>query len=127
MSTRFTPWSDKASEEASAPMPKTAYGLDWMEIQALRAKAQYALETRDPVSVMRAKIEKHFANVRRTTIRKCARSLSMGLADVRQIVARLIDAGILERDGEIWEDSVQSGQRYAAAYSVREDKRHAES
>lgn len=87
-----------------------------MEMQELRAYAHHIIETRDSASAMIAKVEKHFRNVKRTTVRKAARSLSMRLPDVRQMIARLIDLDVLERDGEIFEDSVQSGQRNAAAY-----------
>ena len=121
MSSRFTPWGDRAAAEVQKPVPKKAYGVDWMEMQRLRAIAQHEHDTRDPAAVMIAKVEKHFHGVKRTTVRKCARSLSMKMADVRQMIARLIDLDVLERDGVMWEDSVQSGQRDAAAYRWRED------
>jgi predicted transcriptional regulator len=94
-----------------------------MEMQQLRAISEDAIKSRDPAAVMMKKVEKHFKNVERTTIRKCARSTSLRLPDVRQMVARLIDFGVLERDGEIWEDSVQSGQRNAAAYRWKGERK----
>jgi hypothetical protein len=119
---RYTPWGDRAERMVE---PQTAaYGCDLEELAALRAEGKRLLEERDSTAVMNEKVSKHFRNVRRTTSRRAARSLSMRLADVRSVVARLIDAGKLERDGTEWEESIGSGDRYAAAYKwVEQDER----
>jgi hypothetical protein len=112
----YTPWTDREQRERDTGMPDGIYGVSRAEMTALRAQAQQLLDDRDSTENMQARVAKHLRNVERSTARKVSRSLSMRLADVRMAIARLIDNGKVERDGDLWEDSVVSGQRYAAAY-----------
>jgi hypothetical protein len=119
----YTPWGDRATDESMRPISSHTYGLNRMEMQELRAASEEEARSRDGPTVMLAKVEKHFRNVKRTTAREASRSLSIRLADARQCISRLVNAGKLERDGTTWEGRAGEGHRYAAAYQwIGEDK-----
>jgi predicted HTH transcriptional regulator len=92
------------------------YGLWPEEIAELRRRGQEMANARPSAAEMLEKVGKCMQRRKQATARQISKSTHIRIADVRQSLARLINAGVVVREGEIWEDSVQQGQRFAAAY-----------
>jgi len=92
------------------------YGLNRVELQALRKKCDRLMEERLSAGEVNEKVARYLQRKTRATARQISIAISVRLPDIRQSLARLIDLGVVERDGDLWEDSVVSGQREAAAY-----------
>jgi predicted HTH transcriptional regulator len=98
------------------------YGVDRDEMVRLRAQGAELLARREDHGVIQDKVMRFFARNGRSTARRVAGALNLRLADARSAIARLVDCEKLVRDGDIWEKSVASGQRYAAAYKPTGDE-----
>ncbi len=106
----------------TAKTPGRCYGLDSSVLAELRARRQKWLAGRLGAGEMQVRVIDHLRAHGRSTIRQVAGAVDMSLADTRQAIARLINLNLAVRDGLLWEDSVQSGQRDAAAYRASEVK-----
>lgn len=117
----YTPWTDREAEERAGPQSETVFGVNRAEMMELRSQGAELLARREDLGVIQDKVLAFFERNGRSTARRVAGAMNLRIADSRSAIARLMDIGKLERDGDIWEKSVASGQRYAAAYKIVEE------
>ena len=95
------------------------YGVNRDVLSALRAANRSHLERRLPAAEVNKKVGAHLRKHGRSTARGIHNKTGIFIPDIRQALARLVDEGVVERDGDIWEKSTQTGHRFAAAYAWR--------
>lgn len=92
------------------------YGLDRLEVEAMRRKCDEIRAHQYSSGEVTGAVSKFLKGRDKATARQISVSVRIRIPDVRQAIGRLVELGKVERDGELWEDSVVSGQRFAAAY-----------
>ena len=93
------------------------YGVDREELADLREANSEHLATRLTASEVNDEVGAYLRENGRSTARRIYNDTGIFLPDIRQSLARLVDLGVVERDGDIWEESTQTGHRFAAAYA----------
>lgn len=95
------------------------YGISRDELHRLRKANSRHLESRLPAVDVNKAVGAHLRKHGRSTARGIYNKTGIFMPDIRQALARLVDEGVVKRDGEIWEKSTQTGHRNAAAYVWR--------
>jgi len=95
------------------------YGIDRETITNLRQTHKKCMRDRLPASEVNQLVGAHLRKHGRSTARSIGNACDIFIPDVRQSLARLVDLGVVERDGDIWETSTHTGHRNAAAYAWR--------
>jgi predicted transcriptional regulator len=92
------------------------YGIDRETLTDMREANRAHLESRLPAGEVNKHVGDHLKKHGRSTARCIGNKTGIFIPDIRQALARLVDMGHVERDGDIWEKSTQTGHRFAAAY-----------
>ena len=108
-----------AERDAEWVERKRCYGISRDELSALREENRDHLRDRLPAKEVNKRVGVYLRKNGRSTARGIYNETGIFIPDIRQALARLVDEGVVERDGDIWEKSTQTGHRYAAAYAWR--------